>query len=1824
MGTRTKYSVAAFFATVSVGVLLNGAAGSDKTASTNTAVAVGLRTARSGACSAPLKDGTVLITGGQGDHGPMEGTEVFGAKRGSTDAPAMAQSRTDHACAALPDGRVLVAGGTTLGGGSLNTAEIFDPATGKWADAPPMSSARSGAAAAMLPKGRVLIAGGESNGFATATLEIFDPATNAFTPVSGTLSSPRMQHASVALADGRVLIVGGTDGKNSLDTIDVFDPAAGSVSPLPRKLSAPRAGLTATLLLDGGVYIAGGSDGKQELASADLYDPKTGAITPAAPMSVPRKGHLAIRVPNNNTILITGGDNRGGAVAASEIYIPWWNAYKPFGAPGQQRAAASVHGRTGIRMADATTTTPTVTDSTTPVLPTLTTDKTDYSPGETATITGAGWPATTDPANPVAVTLTLTRSPQTSPDTTWTATTDASGNFTTTYLVLDTDAGVTFTLTASVGTDATAQIQTLTFTDSTHIHGVDLKTGQSPSPVPAGNSASYVYTVTFNSTGASGNSCTVQMSITTTNTETGLPAGATPSFSPAQLTNSGAGTVDTALTISTTSAVTPGTYTFTVLATGTGGDCDSSSHRQQTSQTLVVSVPETSPITVATVPAQLSISVDGGSAVTAPQTFNWVIGSTHTITTTSPQSGGTGKQYVWTSWSDAGSMSHSITVPSSATTYTANFKTQWELTLATTAGVPSGATNISGGTSGTFYDDGTTLSLSATTPVADGAGKRWVFQNWTGDVASAPNAANPVSVTMGQARTITANYALQWQLTLAVTAGVPGGTANISGGTNGSFYNDGTVLSLTAATPVADGSGKQWAFKNWTGDVSSPPNAGNPVSVTMSAARSVTANYGVQWQLTLSITAGVPGGTANISGGTNANFYDDGTVLSLKAATPVADGSGKQWAFKNWTGDVSSPPNSGNPVSLTMSGARSVTANYAVQWQLTLGITAGVPGGTANISGGTNGSYYDDGTVLSLTAATPVADGAGKQWAFKSWTGDVASPPNTSNPVSITMSAARSVTANYGVQWQLTLALTAGVPGGTAANISGGANGVFYDDGTVLNLTAATPVADGVGKQWVFKDWTGDVASPLSSVSVTMNQARSITANYRAQYKLTLAITAGVPNSLSNITGGTSGSFYDDTTVLSLSAVATVADGSDKQWVFRNWTGDLPGSPNANNPVSVTMDQPRTITANYGAQYKLTLAITSGVPNGLSNITGGATGTFYDDGTTLSLAAITPVADGPGKQWGFKSWTGDVPGSPNGANPISLTMSQARSVMANYVVQWQLTLSITSGVPGGLSSNVTGGSNGVFYDAGTVLNLGAVTPVADGAGKQWVFTMWTGDVPGPPNSSNPVSVTMNQPRSIGANYKVQYLLTISVSPLTVGRANVSPNPDQWYDAGTIVALAATTPIIAGSTSYTFDHWSGDATGTSNLGSVTMSGPKSVTANYNTWALVWDAGSAFSAQYSDPTGLRADLTLNGVAASGVAIHFSVGSDASSPDPTTTSGVATDTTTLTQAPGTSYTASAKCTACGGLTITHAYTITQEDARAIYTGPLFVSTSSPSSTAFTMLLTATIQDITAVDPSQSPPKPDNYPGDIRNAVARFVDRNNGNTLCTAPIGLVNPADTKTGTISCTFSGDVGSTSSAQYAVGIIVDDYLNQKSYYIRNDSADDEVVTVSQAIPGMITGGGYLKMYDPTKSAGQYAGTANMKTNFGFNVKYSKTGKNLQGNLNFIIRSGGRVYQIKSNSMSTLSLTQTGCPSTSPCHALFTSKANLTDITDPNNTVSLGGNLNLIASMTDNGEPGNADTFAITLYDSANNLLFSSNWSGTATVEQLLGGGNVVVH
>jgi hypothetical protein len=311
---------------------------------------------------------------------------------------------------------------------------------------------------------------------------------------------------------------------------------------------------------------------------------------------------------------------------------------------------------------------------------------------------------------------------------------------------------------------------------------------------------------------------------------------------------------------------------------------------------------------------------------------------------------------------------------------------------------------------------------------------------------------------------------------------------------------------------------------------------------------------------------------------------------------------------------------------------------------------------------------------------------------------------------------------------------------------------------------------------------------------------------------------------------------------------------------------------------------------------------------------------------------------------------------------------------------------------------------------------------------------------------------------------------------------------------------------------------------------------------------------------------------------------------------------------------YTTQITVTDPGGLSDTKPVDIvvTKEDTRTTYTGPLMVSTGCATCSMATIPLRATIQDITAVlgDPAHDPEA-----GNITNATVSFVDRNKANAvLCTANVILLDPANPTIGTATCNWTANIGSSYGVDYTIGTIVN------GYYTRDSTEDDVVVVVSKPTSNFITGGGY---FINQKSGGTYAGDVGLKTNFGLNIKFTQKLTNLQGRVTIIVRQGGHVYQIKSTALSSLVVVPFSPSNAKSGTAELVGKATVTDVTDPLNPIALAGNATLNIVMKDNGEPGSADLIGISLWSKDGKLLFSSNWSGTKTVQQLLNGGNLSV-
>jgi hypothetical protein len=220
-----------------------------------------MRAARLAHRATLLTDGRVLITGGQDAAGrKLSSAEVYDPAA-NTFAPIgdMTTPRSDHAATLLTDGRVLITGGAAggyPGEGPVASAELFDPARGVFAPAGTMHSIRYKHSATLLPDGKVIVIGGSNARMWAgqyATAEIYDPATGRFNE-TGRMSTARykIRDAVVPLEGGRVLVAGGGP------RVEIYDPATGLFSLVQGDLGETRFYSTATPLPGGRVLIVGG------------------------------------------------------------------------------------------------------------------------------------------------------------------------------------------------------------------------------------------------------------------------------------------------------------------------------------------------------------------------------------------------------------------------------------------------------------------------------------------------------------------------------------------------------------------------------------------------------------------------------------------------------------------------------------------------------------------------------------------------------------------------------------------------------------------------------------------------------------------------------------------------------------------------------------------------------------------------------------------------------------------------------------------------------------------------------------------------------------------------------------------------------------------------------------------------------------------------------------------------------------------------------------------------------------------------------------------------------------------------------------------------------------------------------------------------------------------------------------------------------------------------------------------------------------------------------------------------------------------------------
>jgi len=252
-----------------------------------------------------------------------------------------------------------------------------------------------------------------------------------------------------------------------------------------------------------------------------------------------------------------------------------------------------------------------------------------------------------------------------------------------------------------------------------------------------------------------------------------------------------------------------------------------------------------------------------------------------------------------------------------------------------------------------------------------------------------------------------------------------------------------------------------------------------------------------------------------------------------------------------------------------------------------------------------------------------------------------------------------------------TLSVSVNPSGAGSVSPSGGK----YESGEQVILTASP--ASG----YTFDYWWGSASGISPTITIIMDGDHNVTANFIAQYDLTIDSTAG-----GNVSAPGEGLFpdYDAGTVVDL--VAMAEEGYD----FINWTGDVSAIADVYDAEStITMNGDYSITAEFVPVYDLTISSSAG-----GSVTTPGEGTFtHAAGTVVNLVARAEEG------YDFADWTGDV-GTIAYVNyhSTTITMDSDKSITANFEPEPPPTPEVEYKITGTASkvfvtlSNATGGT----------------------------------------------------------------------------------------------------------------------------------------------------------------------------------------------------------------------------------------------------------------------------------------------------------------------------------------------------------------------------------------------------------------------------------------------------------------------------------------------------------------------------------------------------
>ncbi|MEK6798093.1 MAG: hypothetical protein AABZ12_03945 [Planctomycetota bacterium] len=220
-----------------------------------------------------------------------------------------------------------------------------------------------------------------------------------------------------------------------------------------------------------------------------------------------------------------------------------------------------------------------------------------------------------------------------------------------------------------------------------------------------------------------------------------------------------------------------------------------------------------------------------------------------------------------------------------------------------------------------------------------------------------------------------------------------------------------------------------------------------------------------------------------------------------------------------------------------------------------------------------------------------------------------------------------------------------------AQTVAGGTtDDLIYEFGDVVTLTASA----SDGNQFAGWTTTFELEDPMQNpLVVPMDLSKGVSAAFTPVYWTLTLSTSG--NGTGTLHASPTGTFVDNALVsryrtgASVKVTATADAGSS----FLGWSGNVPPGSETVNPLTVTMDADRTITARYEPALQVTVTI-----SGEGDVALDPPGGFYTSGTAVTLTAE------PREGFVFEGWSGGVSGTDLS---VTITISDDAAIEASFV-----------------------------------------------------------------------------------------------------------------------------------------------------------------------------------------------------------------------------------------------------------------------------------------------------------------------------------------------------------------------------------------------------------------------------------------------------------------------------------------------------------------------------------------------------------------------------